>query len=185
MMSRRRTLTLAIVTVAGGIAIGLLATRVHAGAGQEPRLSPHETDSATVDGAKISVTYGRPYMRGRKIFGGLVPFGEIWMPGADEATILQTDKALQFDGLTVPAGSYSIYTLPSEKNWQLIINRQTGQWHTEYDRSRDLGRVSMRVSAIAPAVEQLLIRALPEPDGGALELEWETTRALASFKVGK
>src|ERR671920_1726311 len=102
-------------------------------AAQEKRASPHETVNATVDGAKISVTYGRPYAKGRKIAGGLIPYDKVWRTGADEATTLVTDKALMFGGTHVEPGTYTLYTLPSEKGWQLIINKQTGQWGTDYN----------------------------------------------------
>lgn len=177
---------LGAILVVAGVAIAGAVLVKGDGRGQEGRLSPHESNSATIAGATIKITYGRPYMRGRKIFGGLVPFGEIWMPGADEATILQTSKALQFASASavVPAGSYSLYTLPSEKGWQLIINRQTGQWHTEYDPSQDLTRVPMQEEKLSAPVEQLLIHAVPRPDGGgAIEIQWERTGELAPFTV--
>ncbi len=186
MMSGRmgtKGLIAAAVVVACGLAVGAFAARGRGG--QEKRLSPHESNSADIGGAHISITYGRPYMRSRKIFGGLVPFDRIWMPGADEATIFRTDKALEFGSVHVPAGAYSLYTLPSEKNWQLIINRQTGQWHTEYDQSQDLARIPMRMEPLSPPVEQLLIQAVPKDGGGALELRWERTLVYAPFAVGK
>src|SRR5918993_793258 len=110
------------------------------------RVSPHETVNATVDGAKISVTYGRPYVKGRKIAGGLVPYGQVWRTGADEATTLVTDKALMFGSTHVQPGTYTLYTLPSENGWQLIINKQTGQWGTDYDQAQDLARIPMKVA---------------------------------------
>ena len=185
-MSRRTGTTglmVGVAIVVSGLAIGALAARGRGG--QEKRLSPHESNSAVIDGAHLKITYGRPYMRGRKIFGGLVPFDQIWMPGADEATIFQTDKALQFGTVHVPAGSYSLYTLPSAGHWQLIINRQTGQWHTEYDQSQDLARIPMTIEPLSPPVEQLLIQAVPHDGGGALELRWERTLVSAPFSVEK
>ncbi|MDE3156834.1 MAG: DUF2911 domain-containing protein [Acidobacteriota bacterium] len=175
---RAAVLIVAAVVIASGAAAAAARSR-----GQEARLSPHESNHATIDGAHITITYGRPFMRGRKIFGGLVPFDRIWMPGADEATILQTDRALDFGHLHVPAGSYSLYTLPAARQWQLIINRQTGQWHTEYDQSQDLGRIPMRIEPLSPPVEQLLIQAVPHDSGGALELRWERTLVYAPFSV--
>ena len=107
----------------------------------QPPGSPHETAKATVGGANISIEYGRPYLRGRKIMGGLVPYGRVWRTGADAATTLTTSKDLVIGGTTVPAGKVTLYTLPGEDQWKLILNKQTGQWGTEYDQSKDLARV--------------------------------------------
>jgi hypothetical protein len=152
-------------------------------AGQEKRLSPHETVSATVDGGKISVTYGRPYLKGRKLGVQLAPYGQWWRTGADEATTLVTDKALMFGNAHVEPGTYTLYTLPGEKSWQLIINKQTGQWGTEYDQKQDLARIPMTVSKTSAPVEQLTIEIADTPAGGELRLSWENTRAVAPFTV--
>ncbi|HYR08943.1 MAG TPA: DUF2911 domain-containing protein, partial [Longimicrobium sp.] len=92
--------------------------------------SPRDTTEARVADARIYVDYGRPSMRGRPIMGALVPYGQVWRTGANEATTLVTDRALRVGGTDVPAGTYTLYTLPGESAWQLIINRQTGQWGT-------------------------------------------------------
>ena len=86
-------------------------------------------------------------MRGRKIMGGLVPYGRWWRTGADNATTFQTEADLDIGGLKVPKGTYTIYTLPGAKEWQLIVNKQTGQFGTEYDQQQDLGRVKMTSGA--------------------------------------
>src|SRR5437016_2259216 len=108
----------------------MVAPRLH-GQRRNP-LSPHESSTATVDGARITITYGRPSMRGRKIYGSLVPYDRVWMPGADEATKFQTSVPLQFGNFKLPAGAYTLYTLPGENKWTLIINKRTGQFHTVY-----------------------------------------------------
>src|ERR687896_70549 len=131
--------------IASAVAMTFMATHALP-AKENQRPSPHETVNATVDGAKISVTYGRPYMKGRKIAGGLVPYGQVWRTGADEATTLVTDKALMFGSTHVQPGTYTLYTLPSEKGWELIINKQTGQWGTDYDQAQDLARIPMKVA---------------------------------------
>jgi hypothetical protein len=151
-----------------------------------PRVSPHETATHVVDGATITITYGRPSKRGRAIFGTLIPFGEVWMPGADESTILQTSAGLRFGGVSLPAGSYSLYTLPTAAAWKLIINKQTGQWHTEYNAERDVARIDMRIDRLPQAVEQLTIAAVPAGErSGELRIEWDSMRAAASFTVLK
>lgn len=149
------------------------------------RASPHETVNATVDGAKVSVTYGRPYMKGRKIAGGLVPYGQVWRTGADEATTLVTDKALMFGSTHVQPGTYTLYTLPAEKGWQLIINKQTGQWGTDYDQAQDLARIPMKVTKTPAPVEQFTIAINDTPAGGELKLTWENSDVTAPFTVMK
>lgn len=174
---------------AGVVALGLIGALISASPlyGQRdsrPRLSPHETVNSVVDGAKLAVTYGRPSMRGRKIFGALVPFDRVWMPGADEATIFQTSAALQFGDFKLPAGSYTLYTLPSATRWMLIINKMTGQFHLYYPKEDDLVRLPMTSERLTKPVEQLTISAVPRPGGGgALQLEWETTRISVPFVV--
>ena len=184
---------------AGVVAIGLIGMLVVSPLrGQRSSrnpLSPHETATSVVDGAKITITYGRPSMRGRKIFGSLVPYDRVWMPGADAATIFQTSAPLQFGDFKLPAGSYSLYTLPSEKRWTLIINKMTGQFHTYYPEQDDLAKLPMTTERLTAPVEQLTISAIPRPQlaersggfpaGGFLQLEWETTRVFVPFTVLK
>lgn len=149
----------------------------------EKRASPHEKTSAKVDGAAITVEYGRPYVKGRQIFGGLVPYGKIWRTGADEATTLVTDKTLVFGSLTVPPGTYTLYTLPGETESKLVINKQTGQWGTQYTESEDLGRVTLKRAPLSPAAEQLSISVVDTPAGGTLKIDWSDTSLSADFTV--
>jgi hypothetical protein len=149
------------------------------------RASPHETVNASVDGAKISVTYGRPYLKGRKVGAQLAPYGQVWRTGADEATTLVTDKALMFGSTHVQPGTYTLYTLPAENGWQLIINKQTGQWGTEYDQKQDLARIPMKVAKTPAPVEQLTIAINDTPAGGELKLTWENSDVTAPFTVMK
>jgi hypothetical protein len=139
---------------------------------------------ATIDGATITVEYGRPSMKGRKVMGELVPFGKVWRTGADEATTLTTDKELQIGGTIVPAGKYTLYTLPGQTDWQLIVNKQTGQWGTEYDQKQDLGRVPLKKTATSAPVEQLTISVDKNPAGGGLlRIAWENTALTAPITV--
>jgi hypothetical protein len=148
------------------------------------RASPHETVSETVGRAAISITYGRPYMRGRTIFGALVPYGRVWCPGADEATVLQSDRDLRFGTLTVPAGPHTIWMLPTEDAWTLIVSTQTSGFHTRYPSSSDLGRIELQTRTLPSPIEQLtfLIREAPS-GGGTLAMQWETTEVSAPFTV--
>jgi hypothetical protein len=145
--------------------------------GQQQRPSPKDSTEFVLNGKKITVVYSRPSMRGRKIMGGLVPYNAVWRTGANEATKLTTEADVVIGDATVPAGSYSLFTVPSEKSWKLIINKQTGQSGLAYDEARDLARVDMKVEALTEPVEQFTISFAPAQKGAVLKLEWETTRA--------
>jgi hypothetical protein len=151
----------------------------------EQRASPHETVSETVGRAAISVTYGRPYTRGRAIFGALVPYGRVWCPGADEATVLESDRDLRFGTLTVPAGPHTIWMLPTEDAWTLIVSTQPSGFHTRYPSSSDLGRIDLQKRTLPAPIEQLtfVIRATPTGSGGTLAMQWATTEVSAPFTV--
>ena len=137
------------------------------------------------DGKKVTIEYSRPYAKGRKIVGGLVPYDQVWRTGANEATLLKTDADLEIGGTTVPAGSYTLWTIPSSGSWKLIINKQTGQWGTNYDQSQDLARVNMTVSSL-PQVEQFTISFdKTGGDSAKLNLDWEKTRASVDLKEKK
>ena len=159
---------------------------------QQKKASPRETVNASVDGAKISIAYGRPYTKDpktgepRKIWGGLVPFGKVWRTGADEATLLTTDKALEIGGTTIPAGTYSLFTIPEENGAKLIINKQTGQWGTRYDEQQDLARVDLKKNTASKPADQFTIAvAQNDGKGGELKLTWEDVTYLTAFSVKK
>ena len=161
-------------------------------AAQQKRNSPHETVNTTVDGAAITLVYGRPFTKDpksgetRKIWGALVPYGKVWRTGADEATLFTTDKALDFSGTIVPAGSYSLFTLPEENGAKLIINKQTGQWGTRYDEKQDLARVDLKKNTLSQPVEQFTIALeKSEAGGGELKLTWENVSYSTVFSVQK
>jgi hypothetical protein len=145
--------------------------------GQEPRISPHLKTEVELNGRSITISYGSPRMRGRTIMGQLVPYGQVWRTGADEATSLKTAVDLEIGGTKVPAGSYTIYTLPSAGAWKLIINKQTGQWGTEYDESQDLARIDLSKAALSSPLEEFTIKFQKTgPEQATLVLEWETIR---------
>ena len=157
-------------------------TQVHPGKGG----SPHVRGEWMIDGANIAIEYGRPYLKGRTVGSDVAPYGKPWRTGADEATTLTTDKPLKFGTLTVPAGTHTIYTLPGEKDWQLIIGKlqKPGQWGVPYPEGQDLGRVPMKVSKTTSPVEQLEIAVDDTAAGGALRIEWGAVSATAPFTVG-
>jgi len=125
-------------------------------------------------------------MHGRKIFGGLVPFNQVWCTGANYATDITSDADLQMGSLKVPKGSHSIWTIPAEKEWTLIINNRTGQFHLDYDEVTDLGRTKMSLKTLTAPVETFRIEV--RPDGGnkgTLALDWDTTEAYMPFIISR
>lgn len=140
-------------------------------------LSARDTMRATVDGAEVAVEYSRPARRGRDVFGAVVPWGEVWRTGANQATHLKTSADLEIGGATVPAGTYTLWTIPTPRGWTLIVNRQTGQWGTVYSPEQDLVRVPMTVDAPPATVERFTIAIEPEGAGSQLRLSWDGTRA--------
>ncbi len=139
--------------------------------------SPAAQATVTLDGKSVTIDYNAPSMRGRKIMGGLVPYGQVWRTGANPATTLKTAVNLKIGDLTVPAGTYTIYSLPSAEIWKLIVNKQTGQWGTVYNQDQDLGRTKMQNGPTPSApVEQFAIKF--EHTSGKttqLHLIWENT----------
>jgi hypothetical protein len=143
---------------------------------EKPLLSPPATAHATLGTATLSITYNAPSMRGRKIMGGLVPYGHIWRTGANPATTLTTSADLKFGTLLVPAGTHTIYSYPSEKQWLLIINKQTGQWGTEYNINEDLGRIPMQSKPMTTPQEVMSISfENTTANSTELHIRWETT----------
>lgn len=146
-------------------------------------LSPRDTVRASAGGANLLVDYGRPAKRGREIFGNVVPWGTVWRTGANAATQFRSDRDLVIGGVVVPAGTYTLWTLPALTGWQLIVNRQIGQWGTAYDSAQDLIRVPLTVAALGAPVDVFTIAVEPEGAGGVLRFAWDRTRAQVSFTV--
>ncbi|MFN7927148.1 MAG: DUF2911 domain-containing protein [Blastocatellia bacterium] len=162
------------------IAMSLLVLSVSA----NWQASPRGEASVTIDGKKITVDYGRPYAKGRKVVGELVPYDKVWRTGANKATHLITEADLVIGNLTVPKGTYTLFTLPSASGWKLIVNKKTGQWGIPYSyESDELGRVDMKVAKTSAPVEQFTITLTGAKNGGTLKLEWENTSAAVDFKV--
>lgn len=160
----------------------LLILSVSADQAKQP--SPRGEAEATIAGKKISIDYGRPYAKGRKIMGELVPFDQVWRAGANKATHLTTEADLMFGSVVVPKGTYTLFALPTEKGWKLIINKHTGQWGIPYKyESEELARVDMQVAKLSAAVEQFTITLTGGKNGGVLKLDWEMTSASVDFKV--
>ena len=148
------------------------------------KASPAGTAEVSLEGGTITINYSRPFMKGRKIMGGLVPYGQWWRTGADDATSLKTPVDLEIGGVKVPAGNYTLYSLPSETDWKLIINKQTGQWGTEYDEKQDLARVSLKKMALSSPIEEFTIEFVKKgPKTAELVLEWENTKLSVPVRV--
>jgi hypothetical protein len=171
-----RALAVALLVGAGAVALQAQHT---ASPSQTPPLSPPAQAEATLAGKKVTIDYSSPRMRGRKVMGGLVPYGKVWRTGANAATTLTTERDLMIGSLHVPAGKYTLYTIPAEGEWTLIVNKQTGQWGTRYDEAQDLGRVKMKVSPLASPRAEMTIALRPDEGGGkgTLAIEWESTAA--------
>jgi len=143
------------------------------------RASPHEKVTATVGGKAVTIEYGRPFKKGRELFGALVPWDKVWRTGADEATTLVTETDLTIGDLAVPKGSYALFTVPGQKGWQLIINKNAKQWGAfSYDAKSDVGKTLMTVAATPAPVEQLTMALVPAGDKKVtLQISWDKTVA--------
>lgn len=143
------------------------------------RPSPAESASCDLGGGKtIKTDYSSPRMKGRKIFGDLVPYGEVWRTGANEATTFVTSADVSVGGKEIPAGSYTIFTVPNQDKWTLIINKKTGEWGIPYKYEGDeLGRVEMKVSQLPSPMENFTISYEKSRNGCTMNIEWATTRA--------
>jgi Protein of unknown function (DUF2911) len=146
---------------------------------QMSRPSPAESASCDLGGGKtIKTDYSSPRMKGRKIYGGLVPFGQVWRTGANEATTFVTSSDVMVGGKSVPAGSYTLFTVPTADKWTLIINKKTGEWGIPYKyESDELARVDMSVSKLPSPMENFTISYAKSGTGCTMQIDWETTRA--------
>jgi hypothetical protein len=157
--------------------------------GKKQPLSPPADTSVTIGGKTISIKYSTPSVRGRQIFGegGVVSKDRtypVWRAGANAATALHTDADLDLGGLAVPKGDYTLFILVNTDPWQLIINKQTGQWGLTYKPDMDLGRVKMTMSKPPSLIETLKITlSSTGPSAGKLQLEWENVIASVPFTV--
>jgi hypothetical protein len=161
---------------------------------QQTRVSPPDVTGAVIDGNRVTVYYGRPYTKdprtgaARKIWGGLVPFGQVWRLGANEATMLVTQQPLDVSGVTIPAGASTLFLLPQQNGpARLIINKQIGQWGTQYDEKQDIGRIDLKTDTLDKPVDQFTMSVARNPDGngGLLKMMWENTQYSIPFTVKK
>jgi hypothetical protein len=157
------------------VACATLTTELQA---QNKPLSPKETVTATVGGAKATIVYCRPSARGRKMIGGNEPFGTVWRTGANEATTIEFDKPVKIEGKELPAGKYALFTIPNENEWTIIFNKEHNQWGAyNYRQSEDALRVSVKAGKPSEFVETFTI----SPENDKIVLKWENSQV--EFKV--
>ena len=177
-----------LILICGALVFGL-ATLAGPVAAQDKseRASPPATASCGLpDGKTVTVDYSSPRMKDRKIYGALVPYGEVWRAGANEATTFVTKANLTVEGTDVPAGSYTIFAIPTADKWTLIISKKTGEWGTNYPGpGEDLARIEMKVSKLPAPVENFTITFEKGGAGCVMRLDWETTRASVAIAEKK
>jgi hypothetical protein len=151
---------------------------------QQPLVVPRDSAEVVIAGKRICISYGRPLMRGRKIMGDYVPYNRVWRTGSGQATALTTEADLELGGMEIPRGSYSLYTFPTETQWKLIVNKQTGQWGTVYNPQQDLARVALDKRILQNRIEKLTFVLDRGANGsGMLKIEWENTSLSLPFRV--
>ncbi|MEO8734926.1 MAG: DUF2911 domain-containing protein [Edaphobacter sp.] len=177
----RSIASLACTVVLATASLAQMAPMNHEGArapdkSAKPLASPVATAEVTLNGKYLKITYNRPSMRGRKIMGELVPYDKVWRTGANEATTLITKANLKIGTLSVPAGTYTLFTLPSADTWQLIVSKDTGEWGLAYKEASDLGRTPMQNNTLSAPQEKMSI-SFENTKGNSTELhvKWDTT----------
>jgi hypothetical protein len=162
----------------------LFSMNLSAQSDKSKRPSPPATASGTVNGAKITIDYSSPSVKGRKIWGGLVPYDKVWRAGANEATIFSTDKTITVEGKSLPAGKYSLFATPGEKTWTIIFNSQTGQWgdndkgEANLDPSRNVLTVTVTPKTLSSVQEKMIFTV----DAGGFALSWDKVKVPVSVK---
>ena len=157
----------------------------------QSRKSPLDSLTFKVANQPVKVCYGRPSSRGRVMLGGKdIPYGKLWRTGANEPTIFFTSIPLKVGGIDVPAGVYSLYTVPGKTEWEIIVNRSISQWgkedqYTDELKAQELGRASVKSESVAAPIETFTIRAEPAGNDARLVLEWEKTRVKIPFNAAK
>ncbi len=146
-------------------------------------MSPRDTARAALAAPVVWVDYGRPTKRGREILGTVVPWNQVWRTGANSATQLNTTADLRVGDAVIPAGKYTLWTYPTPSGVKLIVNTQTGQWGTEYDPTKDLVRLDLRVEQLAQPVERFTITVVPLGAAGEIRFDWDKIRWVLPFTV--
>jgi hypothetical protein len=164
-----------------GLILGIFLTALAAGAvpsAAQVISPPAKAACKFADGKSVTVNYSSPRMRGRKIFGDLVPFGEVWRAGADDATAFVPNVDIVVGGKNIPAGRYTLFTLPTQTKWTLIVSKKIGEWGIPYPGAQyDFARMEMKVSKLPSPLENFTISFDQTVTSCTMKLDWETTRA--------
>jgi hypothetical protein len=149
---------------------------------KENRVSPAETASAVIGTNEITISYGSPRVKGRSIWGSLVPYDEVWRTGANEATTVSFSSDVLIDGQLLQADTYSFFTIPGEASWTIIFNLEEKQWGSfKYDSNQDALRMNVTPVQLEEVVENMTFTLLTEENGGTIRLEWEKLRVDIPF----
>jgi len=201
-----RYLTLALVFIAPGVAGAqgqTPATPLRIAASSQASVEVHlnarrignqwyEEDASLSGPSRIAISYGQPHARGRRVEGGLIPLDTVWRFGANMATALHSDLDLTLGDLNLPRGDYALFILYTRAGWRLIVNRGTGYWGTDYDASKDVGRVTLAARTLPELEESLSIYLVPQSPrpttgyadlSGVLKIKWGTTELTAPWRV--
>jgi Protein of unknown function (DUF2911) len=144
--------------------------------------SPFEKVEATHGTLQVAVEYCKPFMKGRKIFGETIPYNTVWRTGANEATLIAFSKTCTMAGRKLKGDTYSLWTIPGEKYWTIILNSQTGQWGTDYDEKQDYLKVKVPVTSVSTTQEQFKITFVDVKDGLDMKLAWENTEVIVPIR---
>ena len=181
---RRRFTTMMTMALAAALAAPLAAQKVtETGTGGGG--SPHVKSEWTIDGAAITIEYGRPFLKGRPE-AQMMPAGQPWRTGADQATVITSTKPLTFGSMKLDAGTtYTINTVPGDKEWQIVFGKlsKPGQWGVPYQQALEIGKVPMQVGKAGKPAEQVTISIDDTAAGATLRVEWGTVSASVPFKV--
>lgn len=172
-MSTRKTLSLVLAVLLFAVVLPAWAQR----GDDSNRPSKNGKAEGTIDGVDVTIEYGRPKVKERKIWGGLVPYGQVWRTGANEATTVAFSKNVKVEGQALAAGTYSLYTIPGKSEWTIIFNSVAQQWGTKYDESKDVLRVTVKPQAGSEHVEEMTFTV----GDSAVTLTWE--KLAVSFSV--
>ncbi|MFN7118822.1 MAG: DUF2911 domain-containing protein [Saprospiraceae bacterium] len=178
MQLRNRLLLLATLLTVG------IFTTLHAQDDKSKRPSPLVEAKATVGDVNVSIVYGSPAVKGRKIWGALVPYGEVWRTGANEATTFEVSKDVEIEGQKLPAGKYALFTIPGEKEWTIIFNKEASQWGAyNYKKDQDALRVTVKADKAKPANERMTFKI--DEKSGKVTLLWENVAVPFTVKAAK
>ncbi|GHA66930.1 DUF2911 domain-containing protein [Pontibacter akesuensis] len=147
----------------------------------KPKASPPATTTGKVGDATVTVNYSSPSVKGREVWGGLVPYGKVWRAGANEATTVTVDKPVLVEGKQLPAGTYSFYAIPGEEEWTVIFNKTAKQWGTQYDEKQDALRVQVKPVKSATMNERLKYDVTDK----GLVLQWENLEVPVAITARK